>query len=333
MGELLAVAALSMFASNIIVSKIGAGRIALDAGYLIAVSVNVLASALLLAVDMAVRHRVPTWDGIGVLLFMGAGLFATYFGRWFILESIARLGPAKASAFQVSSPLFTAAIAWVALGERIGAVAVLGIVTAIAGLLLVSLPSGARRQPPRGDGAATGRVVAPLARSGLVLGIGSSAAYAMGNVFRGAAIRQWNELVLGVLIGALTGLALQLAFGKGRRELVRSLVDGRSARRPAVHRERRAHHRRPAADRRGDGVHAGRRRVADHAVHAAGGVPRELLPARQRGRHRMAHGGGRVAHARRHRRGGAHDRPDVRLRARASCGDRVTSPARSPRQG
>src|SRR6478609_2582568 len=146
MGELLAVAALSMFASNIVVSKIGAGRIALNAGYLIAVSVNVLASALLLAIDMAVRHRVPTWDGLGVLLFMGAGLFATYLGRWFILESIARLGPAKASAFQVSSPLFTAAIAWVALGERIGAVAVLGIVTAIAGLMLVSLPGSTRKQ-------------------------------------------------------------------------------------------------------------------------------------------------------------------------------------------
>ena len=228
MGELLAVAALSMFASNIIVSKIGAGRIALSAGYLIAVSVNVLASALLLTIDMAVRHRVPTWDRTGVLLFMGAGLFATYLGRWFILESIARLGPAKASAFQVSSPLFTAAIAWVALGERIGAVAVLGIVTAIAGLLLVSLPGGARKQ-----GAAPATVPAERARrstswrrwlgSGLVLGVGSSAAYAMGNVFRGAAIRQWNELALGVLIGALTGLALQLALGKGQREVVRSL--------------------------------------------------------------------------------------------------------------
>jgi len=224
MGELLAVAALSMFASNIIVSKIGAGRIALNAGYLIAVSVNVLASALLLAIDMALRHRVPTWDRTGVLLFMGAGLFATYLGRWFILESIARLGPAKASAFQVSSPLFTAAIAWVALGERIGTVAVLGIVTAIAGLMLVSLPGGVRKQGPAA--ATMARPDASWRRwlgSGLVLGVGSSAAYAMGNVFRGAAIRQWNELALGVLIGALTGLALQLALGKGQREVVRSL--------------------------------------------------------------------------------------------------------------
>ena len=225
MGELLAVAALSMFASNIVVSKIGAGRIALNAGYLIAVSVNVLASALLLAIDLAVRHRVPTWDATGVLLFMGAGLFATYLGRWFILESIARLGPAKASAFQVSSPLFTAAIAWVALGERIGAVAVLGIVTAIAGLLLVSLPGGARTRNAAPAPAAA-RPHTSWRRwlgSGLVLGVGSSAAYAVGNVFRGAAIRQWNELALGVLIGALTGLALQLALGKGQREVVRSL--------------------------------------------------------------------------------------------------------------
>lgn len=225
MGELLAVAALSMFASNIIVSKIGAGRIALNAGYLIAVSVNVVASALLLAIDMALRHRIPTWDRTGVLLFMGAGLFATYLGRWFILESIARLGPAKASAFQVSSPLFTAAIAWVALDERIGAVAVLGIVTAIAGLMLVSLPGGVRKpaSAARSEGARPDASWRRWLGSGLVLGVGSSAAYAMGNVFRGAAIRQWNELALGVLIGALTGLALQLALGKGQREVVRSL--------------------------------------------------------------------------------------------------------------
>jgi len=225
MGELLAVAALSMFASNIIVSKIGAGRIALNAGYLIAVSVNVLASALLLVLDMAVRHRTPTWDGTGVLLFMGAGLFATYLGRWFILESIARLGPAKASAFQVSSPLFTAAIAWVALGERIGGVGVLGIVTAIAGLMLVSLPGGAPpKDSPPAAAAHADRSWRRWLGSGLVLGVGSSAAYAMGNVFRGAAIRQWNELALGVLIGALTGLALQLALGTGQRDVVRSLA-------------------------------------------------------------------------------------------------------------
>src|SRR5215218_4540469 len=117
MGELLAVAGLSMFASNIMVSKIGSARIALNTGYLIAVSVNVLVAALLLALDMTFRHRVPAWDFTGMLLFVGAGVFSTYLGRWFILESIARLGPAKASAFQVSSPLFTAAIAWIALDE------------------------------------------------------------------------------------------------------------------------------------------------------------------------------------------------------------------------
>jgi drug/metabolite transporter (DMT)-like permease len=215
-----------MFATNIMVSKIAAARIRLDIGYLIAVTVNVLVAALLLGIDMAARGRVPTWDGGGVLLFMGAGLFSTYLGRWFILESIARLGPAKASAFQVSSPLFTAAIAWLALGEHLGAVSIAGIATAIVGLLLVSLP-GRRTAAPtpaplaRPDAAATSWQ--RWFRSGLALGIGSSAAYAVGNVFRGAAIRHWNELVLGVLIGAMTGLALQLALGRGHSSAVRNL--------------------------------------------------------------------------------------------------------------
>ena len=224
MGELLALAGLSMFASNIMVSKLGAGRIALDTGYLVAVSVNVLVAAALLGLDMAIRHRVPTWNWTGVVLFMFAGVFSTYLGRWFILESITRLGPAKASAFQVSSPLFTAIIAWFTLGERLGFIAFAGIVTAIAGLLLVSLPGGAKPATPR---AATPEPAAASwrrwLRSGLLLGIGSSAAYAIGNVFRGAGIRQWNELVLGVLVGALTGLALQLLMGKGQLTAVRTL--------------------------------------------------------------------------------------------------------------
>jgi drug/metabolite transporter (DMT)-like permease len=184
----------------------------------------VLASALLLAIDMAVRHRVPTWDGMGVLLFMGAGLFATYLGRWFILESIARLGPAKASAFPGQQSA-------VHRGDRVGGAGRADRRRCRArhrgrhcGTALVSLPGGARQQA-----AAPARVARADTSwrrwlgSGLVLGVGSSAAYAMGNVFRGAAIRQWNELALGVLIGALTGLALQLALGKGQREVLRGL--------------------------------------------------------------------------------------------------------------
>ena len=56
-----------------------------------------------------------------------------YLGRCFLTESIGRLGPAKASAFQVSSLLFTAVIAW--LGPR----TILGCALTLAGIAVVVL--------------------------------------------------------------------------------------------------------------------------------------------------------------------------------------------------
>ena len=79
------------------------------------------------------------WDWMGTFYFALGGIFSTYFGRWFMLESIARLGPSRASAFQVSSPVFTLAIAWLFLGERLSVDVLLAMAVAGVGLLLVSL--------------------------------------------------------------------------------------------------------------------------------------------------------------------------------------------------
>lgn len=79
-------------------------------------------------------------------MFVLAGLFSTYFGRWFMLESIARLGAARTSVFQVTSPLFTVIIAWAFLGERLGLLknhegmsgrTVVGAALALAGIAII----------------------------------------------------------------------------------------------------------------------------------------------------------------------------------------------------
>jgi drug/metabolite transporter (DMT)-like permease len=84
-------------------------------------------------------------------MFAAAGGFSTYLGRWFFYESVVRFGPAKASIFQISSPLFTAMMAWLLLGERLTLLVALGMVMTIAGLMLVSSKpdffSGAARSP------------------------------------------------------------------------------------------------------------------------------------------------------------------------------------------
>ena len=229
-GELLALAALALFSLSIIVTRLGSSKLPLNAAYLVTVSVNIAFSALWFGVELLLRRDTLRWDAYAFLLFVVAGGFSTYLGRWFILESITRLGPAKASAFQVSSPLFAFVFAWIFMGERLSATAVFAMILTALGLLLVSL-SHARANAPAAAiigeaGGAGGRARARFAalwKSGILLGLGSSVAYAAGNVLRGTAIRIWDEAVLGALIGALSGIALHFVFSSDRINVMRSL--------------------------------------------------------------------------------------------------------------
>ncbi len=228
-GELLALAAMLMFAANILVTKAASSRLNVGAGFVISVTVNLLFAALVFAVELALRRETLRWDGTGIALFMLAGACSTYLGRWFFFEAIARLGSAKASLFHVSSPAFTVIVAWLFLGEALPLSTLLAIVATIVGLFLVSTPPGvlrassvrARASASRADRSA--RWKAWLA-SGFAVGFGATFAYAVGNVLRGASVRQWDEPVAGALLGAIAALALHLVIGSQHRRLVRELI-------------------------------------------------------------------------------------------------------------
>jgi len=236
LGYLLSSGALLLFTASILITKVASSRLDLALGFLVATSTNVVFSALALLVQLQLRSDSLQWNVPAFLMFAAAGGFSTYLGRWFFYESVVRFGPAKASIFQISSPLFTAMMAWLLLGERLTLIVALGMVMTIAGLMLVSCkPDVFSRRSSAAAVAADGEP-APVAiklekspamqrlmQSVLVLGMGSSLAYAIGNVLRGSAVRSWNEPVLGALIGAACGLVLQLAFSAGKRGIVSRL--------------------------------------------------------------------------------------------------------------
>ena len=236
LGYLLASGALLLFTASILITKAASSRLDLGLGFLVATSTNVVFSALALLVQSQLRSDSLQWNLPAFCMFAAAGGFSTYLGRWFFYESVVRFGPAKASIFQISSPLFTAMMAWLLLGERLTLIVALGMVMTIAGLMLVSCkPDVFSRRSSAAAVAADGEP-APVAiklekspamqrlmQSVLVLGMGSSLAYAIGNVLRGSAVRSWNEPVLGALIGAACGLVLQLAFSAGKRGIVSRL--------------------------------------------------------------------------------------------------------------
>jgi len=228
LGTACAVAALAMFSSNIVLTKVAIGKLNLNLGFLVAVAVNVLFGAVAFGLELALRRDALRWDGSAFAMFLLSGAFTTWLGRWFFFEAIARLGPSKASTFQVSSPVFTALVAWGFLGERLSPKGFVAMAGAVFGLYLVSVPRGAPglRAPAgtqSGFGARARDAAGAVLRSGILLGLGSSLAYAVGNVLRGAATHRWEEPILGALLGALSGIALHMAFNRSSRTLPATL--------------------------------------------------------------------------------------------------------------
>jgi drug/metabolite transporter (DMT)-like permease len=216
-GVALAVAALCMFSANVLVVKQASERVSLDLGFLLSVGVNLVFCALLLVGQLVLFGSGIGWSWRAAFFFMLGGAFSTYLGRWFFFEAVVRMGSARASLFQVSSPVFAALIAWVALGEALSPVRWVATIFTIFGLALIGYVPGMFSPPQRLD------VVPPSTRtnlfsslkgSTLMLGLGGSMAYAISTVVRGTAIRDWNEPLIGALLGAATGLLLHVLFNE-----------------------------------------------------------------------------------------------------------------------
>lgn len=228
LGFLMSIAALLLFTVAIVVTKVASSRIALGLGFLISTVVNVVFAGLALLVQLGFRADAVEWNATAFWLFVAAGAFSTYLGRWFFYESVVRFGPAKASIFQVSSPLVTALIAWSLLSEKLTPLVLLGMLFTIAGLVMVAYKPGffpGSRVVTDGLPAVKPTLHSRLLESIFLLGLGSSLAYSIGNVLRGSAVRSWPEPLLGAWLGAVSGLLLHLAFTSGRAGLVSRLKE------------------------------------------------------------------------------------------------------------
>ncbi|TVY09180.1 DMT family transporter [Paenibacillus cremeus] len=215
LGEFLALLALVLFSVNVIVTKAASGRVHLDVGFVISIFVNVVFSGLLLIIRLLTSSQPVGFHGFGLLMFMVSGLLSSYLGRSLYFDSIAKLGPSKASTYMVSSPLFTFVISWLFLREMLSWQELIAIVVVLTGLFLVSY------SPKRNDQrqASWKNLIQPGAWFALL----GALSYALGNITRGAGIRDWNEPILGGFFGALTGLLLHLLLNKQARTVVSSL--------------------------------------------------------------------------------------------------------------
>lgn len=233
MGELLAILALILFSCNIILTKVATARLNLNIGFLISVGMNILFGlVLLVGQQLFFSDGILDWNTLGFFLFLLGGVFSTYLGRWFFFESIDKLGPTRASAFQTSNPLFTIIIAWLFLGETLKWLDISAIILILCGLAFVSVvPYLNSRKEAAAQKEQIDYIEKPkpfvsmkgLVQSGILVALFGSLSYAMSGIVRGVAIQNWNEPILGGVIGAIAGFFLHAITKKDTRHFFREI--------------------------------------------------------------------------------------------------------------
>jgi len=199
MGVAFALAAMVCFASNILITRYAVSRMSVESGFFIVLATNTLFPALLYPFELAARAAPFAWNWKGAGLFAVGGFIGTFLGRRFLFDAVKILGPSRASVFHSTAPAFALIGAWLLAGERLGWYEIL-----LMGIVWVGLWF---TQPRLG---AKGSLSPEATRMGLFAGLMTVAGFGMGNVFRGLAMRGWEEAVLGAVISSLAALACQL---------------------------------------------------------------------------------------------------------------------------
>lgn len=215
LGELLAVATLFIFAANAFLVRAASRRLEQGLGFLVGLLANIGSAGLAVLGQLVLTGAParPPWTAVA--LFLLGGLLANYLGRRGYFRSVQDIGPARASAIQVTNPAFAVAFAWGLLRETISLLDLLAIGAVLIGLLLTSHRSGGDPTEGLVDRHVHWRQYAPA--------VLAAASYGLGNVVRGAAVREWEEPLYGGLLGALSGTLIYLMLHVSVRDVVRQI--------------------------------------------------------------------------------------------------------------
>ena len=205
MGIALAFAGMLSFATNILLTRYALARMPLEGGFFIVLTVNTVFPALLFGAELALRSTPWTWDWSNAGLFAFAGIIGTFVGRRMLFDAVKLLGPARASVFHSTAPVFALIGAWLFAQERLGAYEIGIVVVVLVGLACTQPRATYVSKHPE----------ASALRGGMLAGIVAVAGFGMGNVVRGIAVREWNEPVLGAALASFTALACQAAVTRG----------------------------------------------------------------------------------------------------------------------
>ncbi|HET9653229.1 MAG TPA: DMT family transporter, partial [Usitatibacter sp.] len=216
LGDLYAVASTVCFAaSNITVAR-GARRGGDDNGaFLSLITTTLVAGGGWILLGMLRGFEAVTW--LGILWFVGAGLFTMFVGRVFFYSAIEHLGAMRASTTKRLIPFFSVMLGVGLLGERLtgGMVAGMLLIVASFAVLVRSATRSARPEAPHERGFNVGYLYGPVSALG----------YALGYVLRKMGLADAHDALLGAAVGCLAAVVLFVAtaaFNDGYARAVRS---------------------------------------------------------------------------------------------------------------
>ncbi len=202
MGVAYALLAMVSFASNMLITRVALTRLPVEAGFFIVLGTNIAFPGILFCAELALRGEAMAWNWKGAGLFALSGVIGTFLGRRMLFDTVRLLGAARASVFHSSAPAFAFLAAWLLAGEAV-TLSDVGLLAVVwAGLWLV--------QPPAGSSVEGALMTPQLKRRGMLVGVATVAGFGVGNVLRGLAVREWNEILFGTVLASLAALVLQV---------------------------------------------------------------------------------------------------------------------------
>ena len=216
-GVTLAFIAMTVYGACMVTVASAAKGISSGPGSLLAAAAGVPIGIVIVLMQWAGGHEISVPSHWSIVSFALAGICSTYVGRWLVFKSIELIGPSGSAGLQSISPLITVVFGWIFLGEVIGTIGLIGITLGIAGLVAMSMGIGrSQRKTALKAGTVRTGPRRGFVSASLLIGVGSAAAYSLSHVFRASGVRQWNEALVGALIGAAAGL-LVLALTNHRQ--------------------------------------------------------------------------------------------------------------------
>ncbi len=204
LGIVFGLAAAFCFSSTTIFVRIGQRTRPDDDGVFMSVFVNVL---VLGAVAALVTW--PAWDSAAMVSFVIGGVIGTVGGRTSLLRGVRLIGPSRSNAFVTGAPVVAAVAGWVALGETLTLIEVLGGAIVITGLLWLI--------QARSAGVGPDRRAVPL-RSYLIAA-GAPISFGLAFVFRKWGLERFPSSVVGAFVGSAAAYVVIVLIEAARRKL------------------------------------------------------------------------------------------------------------------